>query len=124
MSPQTNAANNTRKVLRLFTKTNLAMAILASTLGAAPSVLAQNATLDEIIISARKQLETIQDVPVSVATMGLEKIQESNITNLAELSFYMPNVTVTRTGSDDSLFIRGVGSGVNLEYAIDLTSDR
>ena len=116
MSAQTNAANNARKVLRSFTKTNLAMAIFASTLGAAPSVLAQNATLDEIIISARKQLETIQDVPVSVATMGSEKIRESNITDLAELSFYMPNVSVTRTGSDDSLFIRGVGSGVNLGF--------
>lgn len=90
--------------------------ILASCTGLAPQALAQNAVLEEVVVTARKQEENAQDVPVSIQTIGSEQLQESNITNLEELSFLMPNVTVSKSGADDNLFIRGVGSGVNLGF--------
>lgn len=80
------------------------------------SANADTAILEEMIITARKRFETVQDVPVSVAAMGEIKLQEANIDNLEELSFYMPNVTISKAGSDDNVFIRGVGSGVNLGF--------
>ncbi|WP_101757654.1 TonB-dependent receptor [Oceanicoccus sp. KOV_DT_Chl] len=98
-------------------KTLMAAAItIASSQLIVPHTMADNIVLEEIIITARKQFETVQDVPVSVSSIGFENLQKQNITNLEELSASMPNVTIAKTGADDSLFIRGVGSGVNLGF--------
>ncbi|MBK6511972.1 MAG: TonB-dependent receptor [Haliea sp.] len=58
-----------------------------------------------------EKAESLQDVPISIQTVNMELLQDNHITNLEELSFYMPNVTVSKSGSDDNLFIRGIGSG-------------
>ena len=98
---------------------SLAMAVLlagCSSLKPLAMAMAKNAVLEEVIVTARKQEENVQDIPVSVQTIGAQQMQEMNMTNLEELSFIMPNVTVSKSGADDNLFIRGIGSGVNLGF--------
>ena len=96
---------------------SLAMAVLlAGCSSLTPLAMAKNAVLEEVIVTARKQEENVQDIPVSVQTIGAQQMQEMNMTNLEELSFIMPNVTVSKSGADDNLFIRGIGSGVNLGF--------
>ena len=102
---------------RALLKKSLATAVLlASCSSLTPLAIAQNAVLEEVVVTARKQEENVQDIPVSVQTIGAQQMQEMNMTNLEELSFVMPNVTVSKSGSDDNLFIRGIGSGVNLGF--------
>jgi len=70
-----------------------------------------SAQLEEIIVSATKRAEKLQDVPVSVSAMSGETMEAIGITDMAELSAYMPNVEVVDTSILPNLYVRGIGSG-------------
>lgn len=70
-------------------------------------------SLEEIIITARKRFDTIQDVPISIQAKSGMEIQDKSIYSLDELSFYVPNLHVGPGTISRSIFIRGVGSGDN-----------
>lgn len=112
--------DNTKRLIdspqRMQRKAVWYFALLAGAQLMAPLASAQGAMLEEIVVTARKKAESLQDVPISIQTFDMEVLQDNNITNLEELSFYMPNVTVSKSGADDNLFIRGIGSGVNLGF--------
>lgn len=54
-----------------------------------------SATLDEIIVQARRRNERLQDVPVSVAVATPEQMQRNNITNIADVSRINPSLVAT-----------------------------
>ncbi len=63
------------------------LAILALGIGLAPSAPAQDGmVLEEIVVSARKREENIQDIPLSVTAITSERIEELNVQGLSELS--------------------------------------
>ncbi len=64
-----------------------------------------------IVVTARKQAESLQEVPISVAVTQGDDLRANVITNLEGLTATTPTVTVTRTPVADALYIRGVGSG-------------
>ena len=74
----------------------------------------QPGEIEEIIVTAQKRAERLQDVPISVATVGGDKLQQMAIQNFE--SVQVPGVTVARGGMADSLTIRGIGSGQNLGF--------
>ncbi len=69
--------------------------------------------LEEVVITAQKRAESLQDVPISVSTMSGERLDEMNIMTIDELTLYTPSVTVAEGAAGAQLFIRGVGSGLN-----------
>jgi outer membrane receptor protein involved in Fe transport len=88
-------------------------------------VNAEDIRLDEIIVTAQKRVESLRDVPISVAIMTGEKIDDIGITSLQELTQYMPNVTVNAGSGTPNLFVRGVGSGTNqgFEQSVGMYTD-
>jgi iron complex outermembrane recepter protein len=78
--------------------------------------LAQNLILEEVIVTAQKRVESLQDVPISIAAVSGEKIDDAGITGLEELTLYTPNVTINNGAGTPNLFIRGVGSGTNAGF--------
>lgn len=48
--------------------------------------------LDEIVVTAQKRAENVQDVPISVSALSGETLKDNNIDNLNDLSLYTPNV--------------------------------
>ena len=72
--------------------------------------------LEEVVVTAQKRVESLQDVPISVSAMSGEKVNENGITNLEELTLYIPNVNVNQGQAQPNLFIRGVGSGTNAGF--------
>ncbi len=77
------------------------------------SAIAQNLLLEEVIVTAQKRVESLQDVPIAITAMSGEKIDDIGITGLEELTQYMPNVTINNGAGTPNLFVRGVGSGTN-----------
>lgn len=69
--------------------------------------------LEEIVVTARKRSESLQDVPLSVAAVSGELIQQQGIKKLDDLQFKVPNFTMTETGLGSQVAIRGIFSGVN-----------
>lgn len=71
------------------------------------------ATLDEIIVTAQKRAENIQDVPLSVSAIGGESMEKMNITDYGEMGALLPNTKFTSNGLSTNMRIRGLGSDPN-----------
>ncbi|MFN3856828.1 MAG: TonB-dependent receptor [Caulobacter sp.] len=74
---------------------------------------AQEAQLEEIVVTAQKREENLQRVPVSVQAVGGETIARENVVNLEGLSQSVPTLQIGSGGLSEQLFIRGIGSGSN-----------
>ncbi|MDX1734914.1 MAG: TonB-dependent receptor [Halioglobus sp.] len=92
------------------------MSLSLTTLCWLPGAAAQGLMLEEVIVTAQKRAESLQDVPISVAAMSGEKIDDIGITSLEELTVYLPNVSINGGAGTPNLFIRGVGSGTNAGF--------
>ena len=81
------------------------------------SASAGDAVLEEIVVTATKRTESLQDVPISIGVVTGEMIEQYDITNLQDLQSFVPNLTVQRTFGNWAVRIRGLGSGVtNLAF--------
>ena len=72
----------------------------------------QEGTGEEIVVTARKREERLQDVPVAVTYLGQEELRERDIIKPYDLQFSTPGLQV-RAGSsanNPQYFIRGQGS--------------
>jgi iron complex outermembrane receptor protein len=96
---------------RLF-RHSILIAVAVSLYGMAPRN-APAQVLEEMIVTARKVEESLQEVPISVTVMSGDKLTEAGITKIEELVLYVPNVTMSETGIGTNLYIRGIGSGIN-----------
>lgn len=73
---------------------------------------ADEAELEKIVVTARRKVESLQEVPVAVTSIGAQDLQERGITVLTEIQQFSPNTTLqTSRGTNSTLtaFIRGVG---------------
>lgn len=71
-------------------------------------------TLEEITVTARKREESLQDTPIAVSAFSESALEKRNLTNLMEVTSFVPNVTVSSTargggGPSANVYIRGVG---------------
>ena len=90
--------------------------LTALALAMAPGLAMSQGMLEEVIVTAQKRTESLQDVPISVSAMSGEKINDQGITDLAELTLYIPNVNINQGQAQPNIFIRGVGSGTNVGF--------
>ncbi|MEM7218609.1 MAG: TonB-dependent receptor [Pseudomonadota bacterium] len=76
------------------------------------SGFAAEATIEEIIVTARQQAETLQDVPVTIAALTEADLDRYNINNLVDAAKMVPNMVIAHGGSGNgsSLRLRGIGS--------------
>lgn len=70
-------------------------------------------TLEVIMVKARKREEPINKVPIAIAALSGQELDEFNISSLSTATSLLPGVTIGESGSTTNLFIRGIGSGVN-----------
>jgi len=99
-------------------KSTLALAV-ASALSLNFAVAAEEASpadkdsgLERIEVTARKTLESLQSVPVSVTSIGAEQLAQNGISVMTEVQQFSPNTTLQAsrgTNSTLTAFIRGVG---------------
>lgn len=78
---------------------------------ASPMALSQQ--LEEVIVTAQKRAESLQDVPISISTMSGEKMDEAGIFKIEDLQLFTPNLSMTETGISTQIYIRGIGTGNN-----------
>jgi iron complex outermembrane recepter protein len=68
--------------------------------------------LEEIVVTAQKREENMQDVPVSVTALGAEAIANARIADFADLTRAAPSLTITQQTSspNNSIILRGIGT--------------
>ena len=72
----------------------------------------QEASVDDIIVTARRRDEQLKDVPVAVTALSQERLEQTGAADITALQQQTPNATVQiARGSNSTLisFIRGVG---------------
>lgn len=93
-------------------RTAVAAGVLLALAGAAAS--AQEATaLGEIVVTAQKRVEFLQDVPIAISAIGGDKIADAGIMKIEDLKNYVPTLFMTETAIGNNISIRGIFSGVN-----------
>jgi len=65
------------------------------------------------VVTAQKREESLGDVPISVNVINADTIDAGNINKIADITEYVPNLTMTETGVSTQMYIRGIGSGNN-----------
>ena len=97
----------------------LTSALLASTMLTAVAAQAQAQTapggavaLEEVVVTAQKRSENLQDVPVSIQAFGEAKLEELQVSNFTDYVKYLPSVSFQTTSPGFSnVYFRGVASG-------------
>ena len=65
----------------------------------------------EIVVTAQRQSERLQDVPIAVTAFDAAALEKQQIANSSDLQLTLPNVTFTKTNFTTSSFtIRGASS--------------
>jgi iron complex outermembrane receptor protein len=82
--------------------------LVLSGVGFSIPLYAQNNVLEEVIVTARKRQEAIQDVPVSVTAFTGNQLRDAGITNLKDLGYQTPGLQVDQS-SGAQIWIRGIG---------------
>jgi outer membrane receptor protein involved in Fe transport len=80
---------------------------------AADTASADNAPEGDIVVTARKRSERLQDVPLSIAAVSGATMQQQGIRKIEDLQTKVPNFKMTETGIGSQIAIRGIFSGVN-----------
>jgi iron complex outermembrane recepter protein len=74
---------------------------------------AENGTIQDIVVTARKREERLQDVPVAVTAVTSETLQAAHITNITSLGAIAPNVNISNFANfsfNVAAVIRGIGT--------------
>ena len=70
----------------------------------------ESAGIEEVIVTARRTEESLQDVPIAVTAFSEEGIQARQIITTSDLQMNVPNVSFTNTNfGSNSFAIRGIG---------------
>jgi iron complex outermembrane recepter protein len=72
----------------------------------------ENAGLEEIVVTAQKREENLQNVPVAVTAISAEAIANNRIADFSDLTRAAPSLTITQTTSspNNSIILRGIGT--------------
>lgn len=70
---------------------------------------------DEIVVTATKRAQSLQEVPIAVSVVSDETIEKAQIQDILDLQFSVPSLRVSQlqNSSQTTFLIRGFGNGAN-----------
>lgn len=77
-----------------------------------PAALAQadaNPVLEEIVVTAERRTQSLQDVPISATVLSAEDIMRKGVSNLADIQQVSPSIAINQVNRSTYVNIRGVG---------------
>lgn len=91
------------------------LALLAASGGGAQAQEAQastqpTATVDDIVVTAQRRNQNLQDVPIAVSAVTAEAAEAKGVRQIDDLNVAVPGLNITRTVGAAIPFIRGAGS--------------
>lgn len=96
-------------MLNKFQKLPLASALIAAAV-ASPMAAAQ---IEEVLVTAQKRSESVQDVPIAITAFDSDAMEAKQIVGFSDMRFSAPSVSFTKGNFAGTNFaIRGVGSNL------------
>ena len=102
------------RLTRLTSVTTVVALMATSMLTPAQVVWAQSAqAIEEIVVTARKRQETLQEVPVVVSVLTEEAIDSQRIESIRDIGTIVPGMVASKTisGTSGMIYLRGIGTG-------------
>jgi iron complex outermembrane recepter protein len=73
--------------------------------------------LEEVVVTAQKREQNLQDVPISIIAISGENLRAGGVSRLEDMSASVPNFSFAESVSgSDNIFMRGIGSGINYGF--------
>jgi iron complex outermembrane receptor protein len=117
--PQPSSVNLAEAIRRTLP---FAGAMLAG-VGVAQAQQTEDAGLEEVVVSAQKRTESLQDVPLSIQAIGQEQLSELKVDDFSDYVKFLPNVSYQTAGPGFARpYMRGVASGENANHSGPLPS--
>ena len=88
-------------------------AAVALSLVAGGNVLAQQSmSLEEVIVTAQKRDQSLQEVPISIAVLGETQLQDNGVADLQDFAQLLPSMNYVSLGpGTGNVYMRGISSG-------------
>lgn len=68
--------------------------------------------LEEIVVTAQKREQSLQDVPISMLAIAGDEIQAGGFSDMEDLAVFVPNLFMSDSLTGQNLVIRGIGTTV------------
>ena len=104
--------NRRSQVLRA----SVALALGASAWVGSAAVAQTSAVLEEIVVTAQRRTENLQQVPVAVSAMSSQQLLNAGVQSFSDMEHLTPSLTVSESPAARYLNIRGVGIGVSTPF--------
>ena len=86
------------------------MIAFAAAADTASDTAADAGGLQEVVVTANRRAENLQDVPITIQAISGSTLQQLNVTGFDQLLKYTPNVTYSGNGpGTGNIFMRGLG---------------
>ena len=100
---------------------------LAATSTVMPSAAYGQNFIGEVLVTARKREERLQDVPAAVSAYSTEELRDRGVDSITEVARLTPNVTINETSGlyagAIQVFIRGIGNDPGFDQGIGIYVD-
>jgi iron complex outermembrane receptor protein len=86
--------------------------------------LARGTAIEEVVVTARRVNERLQDVPASIAAIGAQELQKRQIQSLLDIKQIVPNLAIQETAvpGGGTIAIRGIATNglpsASIDYAV------
>lgn len=108
----------------IYVRTAVATLMASSAIALSVPAYAQAADegdTDEIVVTAQKREQNLQDVPVAITAIGTEKLDQLQVNEFADVVKFLPSVTIQQGGPGFAqVYFRGVASGENANHSASL----
>ena len=95
-----------------------AISALLASHGTFAQSTAESGVLENVIVTAQKRQENLQEVPVSIQALGTQKLEELHIQSFDDYVKFLPSVSFTSLGPGFGVaYMRGVASGENNNHS-------
>jgi len=77
--------------------------------------IAQDSIIEEVVVTAAKRAQTLQDIPIAVSVTSAETVEKAQIQDILDLQSVVPSLRVSQLQltRNSSFSIRGFGNGAN-----------
>lgn len=101
--------NRPSKSTPRFRRTAVSLGVAVATASAAMPVYAE---VEEIVVTATRRAEAVQDIPVNISAVGGSQIEQQGFDDLSEMASYVPGINVVDQGGRDGnrIVVRGLNA--------------
>ena len=85
---------------------------VAAALSANAAVAQDTSALQEIVVTAQKRVENLQDTPIAISAVTGKALEQLNIDDIAAIAGANPALVYSEAGGEAQIYIRGIGSNI------------